>query len=137
MLQLFLIMLSFLVIFGGLLYIITHKLVSVWRDEKVKKRTIAIWCWRATLVVILLFLVAIIFLNQVDLFLIFSSEDPIGLALIIFVFVLFVSIIEIAIIDMLLPDVVRVWKRILIESLALGFLVVTTFAIFALYSFSV
>lgn len=131
--QTILIILSFLVIFGSILYIVMHKLLHVWKDENVKPKKITLWLWRIALVMVLMFIIAIIFLNKNIFTSILLSGKGLASGLLIFTFVLFVSIIEIAIIDLLLPDIVKLWKRIFIETLCLVILVATTAGVFIIY----
>src|SRR3989344_5591505 len=126
--EMLIIIASFLLIFGVILYLVTHKLVRIWQDDHVKKRKISLWVWRITLVIIPLFLLLIIFLNRNPLFMILSTQSSTAASILVFLFVLFISLIEITVIDLLLPDVVSMWKRIVIETLALLVLVITTVA---------
>lgn len=134
MLEMFLIIISFLAIFGVILYLVLNKLIDVWKDEGVRTRKRALWIWRATLIVILLFVIFLIFINQNIFFGILLSGSGYGTALLIFTIVLFISLIEIVIIDMILPDVVRLWKRIIVETISLVVLVITTVVVFSIYT---
>ena len=128
------IILSFLLLFGAILYLVLHKLFALWRDENIKPKKITLWLWRVALVTVLIYIIIVILLNQNKFFFILHSGGGFSQALLIFTFVLFVSILEISILDMLLPDVIKLWKRILIETLSLLILVITTAGVFAIYS---
>jgi hypothetical protein len=106
-----------LVILGGLLFIaaqfIVHRIKT--KKEKEKKN---VWVWRSFLLVFTIYMLAIVFTNRGLITQIFPG--PLGIIPTIILVIFFGSMIEIVVIDVLLPDVVAMWKRITIE--LLGFL---------------
>ena len=124
-------MLAFLIVFGIVLYLITHFFVQKWKEQEIKPRTISLWLWRLTLVIIIVFVSLLFYLNRLFLF---SMVGLYQLMIFMFILVVFVSLIEIAVIDLLLPDVVKLWKRVLIEGISFLMLVGTTLAIFSVYA---
>ena len=57
------VILSFLVIFGCVLYMVSHYLIRKWADDKVKRHKIAIWVWRLAIVLVILFVCLLLFMN--------------------------------------------------------------------------
>ena len=123
--------LSFLLIFGALLYMITHFLVTKFEDVHIRKSDRALWIWRATILLVVIFVSAILFVNSDKIILgIIQNQAPLVISLLIF----FVALIEIAVIDLLLPHLIAMWKRILIETVIFIVLVVVSTAIFGIMS---
>ncbi|MFH1316058.1 MAG: hypothetical protein ABII01_00910 [Candidatus Woesearchaeota archaeon] len=121
---------SFLLIFGSILYMVTHHFVHKWKEDKVKKRTLSLWLWRLTIVCVVVYISIILFLNRNPLLSTLISNFFLISTLLIF----FISLIEIVIIDLLLPDIIPLWKRIIIEVLVFITLVIVTMLIFSAYS---
>ena len=136
-LQTFIIILCFLVIFGVMLYLILHKLVGMWKDDNMKQKKIALWMWRVTLMLVVAYIIFLLLLNKNPLYSLLMASTQVSVAIFIFLFVFFISLVEITVIDLILPDVVKLWKRILIETLSFVALVLTTVAVFIIYPFAV
>ncbi|MFH1054233.1 MAG: hypothetical protein V1740_07480 [Candidatus Woesearchaeota archaeon] len=120
----------FLIIFGSILYMVTHHFVHRWKEKKVKKRTLSLWLWRLTIVLVVVYISSILLLNRNPLLSTLIQNFFLISTLLIF----FISLIEIVVIDLLLPDIIPLWKRILIEVLVFITLVIVTMLIFSAYS---
>ncbi|MBS3142978.1 hypothetical protein J4464_06335 [Candidatus Woesearchaeota archaeon] len=127
----FMIVLLFLVLFGSILYIVSHWLVGKWQEYNIKKRTVALWMWRAALSVAILYIVVVLFLNRN---VIIFAEQGSQFIILVGALIFFVSLIEIVIIDLLLPDVIAMWKRMAIEMLVFFMLICVTAFVFYFYS---
>ena len=127
----FMIVLLFLVLFGSILYIVSHWLVGKWQEYNIKKRTVALWMWRAALSVAILCIVVVLFLNRN---VIIFAEQGSQFIILVGALIFFVSLIEIVIIDLLLPDVIAMWKRMAIEMLVFFMLICVTAFVFYFYS---
>jgi len=125
------IVLLFLVLFGSILYIVSHWLVGKWQEYNIKKRTVALWMWRAALSVAILYIVVVLFLNRN---VIIFAEQGSQFIILVGALIFFVSLIEIVIIDLLLPDVIAMWKRMAIEMLVFFMLICVTAFVFYFYS---
>ncbi len=127
----FMIVLLFLVLFGSILYIVSHWLVGKWQEYNIKKRTVALWMWRAALSIAILYIVVVLFLNRN---VIIFAEQGSQFIILVGALIFFVSLIEIVIIDLLLPDVIAMWKRMAIEMLVFFMLICVTAFVFYFYS---
>ena len=127
----FMIVLLFLVLFGSILYIVSHWLVGKWQEYNIKKRTVALWMWRAALSIAILYIVVVLFLNRN---VIIFAEQGSQFIILVGALIFFVSLIEIVIIDLLLPDVIAMWKRMAIEMLVFFMLICVTASVFYFYS---
>jgi len=125
------IVLLFLVLFGSILYIVSHWLVGKWQEYNIKKRTVALWMWRAALSIAILYIVVVLFLNRN---VIIFAEQGSQFIILVGALIFFVSLIEIVIIDLLLPDVIAMWKRMAIEMLVFFMLICVTAFVFYFYS---
>lgn len=123
-----LIVVLFLLIFGCILYIFTTFLFRLFEEADVERRTKKIWIWRASVFLIIAYISIILWINKG-----FFSIDYLGSStfyLYISMIVFFISLIEMVIIDLLLPDIIKMWKRVSIElgvffllSLITGFII--------------
>ena len=127
----FMIVLLFLVLFGSILYIVSHWLVGKWQEYNIKKRTVALWMWRAAPSIAILYIVVVLFLNRN---VIIFAEQGSQFIILVGALIFFVSLIEIVIIDLLLPDVIAMWKRMAIEMLVFFMLICVTAFVFYFYS---
>jgi hypothetical protein len=106
-----------LIILGGLLFLAAQFIVHRIKTKKEKKKK-NVWVWRSFLLVFTVYMLAIVYTNRGLIAQIFPG--PLGIIPTIILVIFFGSMIEIVIIDVLLPDLVAMWKRITIE--LLGFL---------------
>ena len=126
------IVILFLLIFGCLLYIFTTFLFRLFEDADIETRTKKIWMWRASIFLIIAYISIILWINRNFLGVEFLGTSMFFLYIAMIVF--FISLIEIVVIDLLLPDVIRMWKRIAIELGVFGLLCLVTGFIIKVYS---
>ena len=117
-----------LVILGGFLFLAAQVLVQK-AGKKVKKERKNVWVWRSFLLVFTIYMLATVYTNRGLISEIFPG--PLGIIPTIILIIFFGSMIEIVIIDVLLPDIIEMWKRITIE--LLGFLLI---CIISFYTFN-
>jgi hypothetical protein len=112
---LFGILIALLLLLGGLLFLaaqfILHKIKSEHTQAGMRKKKL--WIWRGFVLVLLIYSIFLLVLNKRALFEFF--EGPLEIFIVMFLVIYFVALIEIVVIDLLLPDVVKMWKRITIE----------------------
>ncbi len=112
---LFGILIALLLLLGGLLFIVAqfilHKVKSEHTQAGMRKKKL--WIWRGFVLVLLAYSLLLLVLNKKALFAFFAG--PLEIFLVIFLIIYFVALVEIVAIDLLLPDVVQMWKRIAIE----------------------
>ena len=126
----FTIILLFILLFGAILYIISHYFFTKWAESKVKQSTAKLWLWRLTMVVVIFFVLFVLFSNRNLVIAIALSNFFFIIALLIF----FIAMIEMVVIDLLLPDIIPIWKRILIECVIFMSLVLVTLIVFKVYA---
>lgn len=109
------ILVALLVLLGGLLYIVAQFIITRLRSEHISlgSRKAKLWIWRGFIIVLLLYSVFLLASNRDFLFAFFAG--PMQIFLIILLTIYFVALIELVVIDLLLPDLVQMWKRIMIE----------------------
>jgi hypothetical protein len=109
------VLVALLVLLGGMLYLaaqfILRKMQSA--DSKFAERKRRLWIWRSFILVLLAYSIFLLFANMEFFNTLFFG--PLKVFFMIFVVIYFVALIELVVIDMLLPDVVSMWKRIAIE----------------------
>jgi hypothetical protein len=107
-----------LVILGGFLFLAAQFVIHKIKSKKKGEQKRDIWVWRSFLLVFTIYMIAIVFTNRGLIAQIFPGA--LGIIPTIILVIFFGSMIEIVVIDLLLPDVIAMWKRITIE--LLGFL---------------
>jgi len=109
------ILVSLLLLLGGLLYIAAQFLINKIKKESfsLRSRKAKLWIWRSFIVVLFLYSLFIIVANKA--FLLSFFYGPFEIFLVIILVIYFVALVELVVIDLLLPDVIAMWKRILIE----------------------
>ncbi|MFC1705014.1 hypothetical protein ACFLZ6_01650 [Nanoarchaeota archaeon] len=112
-------MVLLLVILGGFLFLAAQILIHK-TGKRIKEERRRVWVWRSFLLVLVIYLVAIMYSNRGLISEIFPG--PLSIIPTIILTIFFGAMLEIVIIDMLLPDVVDMWKRITME--LLGFLLI-------------
>ena len=128
----YMIVILFLIAFGGILYIISTYLLKKFTDMGLRKNTINLWLWRTTIAMVIIFVFSILWINRIVLSVV--TTGPLNFPITVSIITFFMALLEIAIIDMLLPNVIKLWKRILIESILFVVLVAVTLMIFGVYS---
>ena len=127
----YVIIVLFLIAFGGILYLISTFLLKKFKDMGLKKHTISLWIWRTSITVVIIYVFTVLWINRLPLSIVTSG--PLSFLSITSILTFFVALLEIAIIDILLPNVIKLWKRILIETILFVVLVAVTIAIFGIY----
>ena len=109
------ILVALLLLLGGLLYIVAQFIVQKLRSEHISlgSRKAKLWIWRGFIIVLLLYSIFLLIANKDFLFAFFAG--PLEIFMIIMLVIYFVALIELVVIDILLPDVISMWKRIIIE----------------------
>ena len=123
------ILVALLVLLGALLYLAAQFIIKRIESEKIKligprKK---LWVWRAFFFMLLLYSLFLLFINK-NFFSVYFG-GPMRTIFQMFLVVYFVALVELVIIDLLLPDLVQMWKRISIEVVA--FVLLCTLAIFS------
>lgn len=112
---LFGILVALLLLLGALLYLaaqfVLHKVKSKHTQSGMRKKKL--WIWRSFIIVLLAYSLFILIINKKALFDFFTG--PLEVFLVMFLIIYFAALVEIVVIDLLLPDVVQMWKRITIE----------------------
>lgn len=126
------IVLLFLLIFGCVLYIFTTFLFRLFEEADIEKRTKKIWIWRASIFLIIAYISIILWINKDFLSISYLGSSTFFLYVSLTVF--FISLVEMVVIDMLLPDTIKMWKRIVIEMGVFALLCLTTLFIIKVYS---
>jgi len=122
----------FLLIFGCVLYIFTTFLFRLFEEADIEKRTKKIWTWRASICLIIAYISIILWINKDFLSIVFLGSSIFYLYISLIVF--FISLIEIVVIDLLLPDMIKMWKRVTIEIGVFFLLCLITGFIIKIYS---
>lgn len=122
----------FLLIFGCLLYIFTTFLFRLFEEADIERRTKKIWIWRASIFLVIAYISLILWINKDFLSINYLGSSMFFLYIALLVF--FISLIEIVIIDLLLPDVIKMWKRVAIEMIVFVLLCLITLFIIKVYS---
>lgn len=109
------ILIALLLLLGGLLYIAAQFIIKKLKSENISlgSRKAKLWIWRSFIIVLLLYSLFLLVANKEFLFSFFYG--PFEIFLVIVLVIYFVALVELVVIDMLLPDVVQMWKRVLIE----------------------
>jgi len=109
------ILIALLLLLGGLLFIVAQFLVKKFQSQRIsfRSRKAKLWIWRSFIVVLLLYSLFLLVANKQFLFAFFAG--PLEIFFVILLTIYFVALIEVVVIDLLLPDLVAMWKRILIE----------------------
>ena len=114
-----------LIILGSLLFLAAQFLLhKVKKGGQAQKR---LWVWRSFLLVLVVYVVALVPTHRGLLQELFPG--PLSIIPTVILIIFLGSMIEISVIDLLLPDVVKMWKRISIE--ILGFLVLCAVSFYA------
>ena len=126
------IVIALLLILGGLLFLAAQFFVQRMKTHKLNKNKTKLWIWRS-FIVILAFYSYILFLSNKDfLFAVFGGPfEAFKVFLMMFLVIYFIGLLEIIIIDLILPDIIPMWKRIMIEVLV--FILLCTFTLMALH----
>ena len=113
------ILIALLLLLGGLLYIVAQFIVQKLKAEHIplKSRKAKLWIWRGFIIVLLLYSLFLLVANKDFLFAFFAG--PLEIFMIIMLVIYFVALVELVVIDLLLPDVISMWKRIIIEIVVL------------------
>lgn len=115
---------ALLLLLGSLLYIVAQFLIRKMAQHRLKERTLRLWIWRGFIIVLLIYSLFLLMVNKQFLLSLFFG--PLEIFLTIFMVIYFVALIELVIIDLLLPDIVLMWKRILVELIVFLLLCVLT-----------
>jgi hypothetical protein len=109
------ILVALLLLLGGLLYIAAQFIIKKLHSEHISlgSRKAKLWIWRSFIIVLLIYSLFILISNKEFLLAFFAG--PMEILLIIVLVIYFVALVEIVVIDLLLPDLVQMWKRIAIE----------------------
>ncbi len=109
------ILVALLLLLGGLMYIVAQFIINKMKSENIPfgRKKGKLWVWRGFILVLLAYSLFLLIANKEFLFAFFAG--PFEIFLVILLVIYFVALIEIVVIDLLLPDVVQMWKRILIE----------------------
>jgi hypothetical protein len=124
------ILLLVLIVVGGTLFLTTHiavkKFINI--DNRVPERKHHVWVWRIFLLGLVSYSVFLLYANKAVINAYFPGPmlAVLGIALLIY----FAAFVEIIIIDFFLPDVVKVWERILIEVLVFAVICAATYFLF-------
>lgn len=134
------ILVALLLLLGGLLYIAAQFVINRVKSERfsLRSRKAKLWIWRSFIIVLLLYSLFLIMANKK--FLLAFFYGPFEIFLVIILVIYFVALVELVVIDLLLPDVVAMWKRVLIEVIVfilLCTLTVVTFNISTMFISSV
>ncbi len=114
-----------LLILGSLLFLAAQFLVhKVKKGGQAQKR---LWVWRSFLLILVVYVVALVPTHRGLINEIFPG--PLSIIPTVILIIFLGSMIEISIIDMLLPDVIKMWKRITIE--ILGFVLLCSVSFYA------
>jgi hypothetical protein len=109
------ILFALLVMLGGLLYIAAQFVLRKMEasSTRFQSRTRKLWIWRTFILVLLAYSLFLLLTNKgfFDAYFI----GPLKIFFLISVVIYFVALVELVVIDLLLPDVVDMWKRIVIE----------------------
>src|SRR3989344_1056578 len=114
MVNVLVIVILFALIFGAILYMLTHVLLKKMGKEKKGHQTKHIWVWRVVIFLTLIYIFIVLWLNRNVL------EEALyygqlSFLLMAFLIIFFVTLVEVAIIYLLIPDVLKLWKRIAVE----------------------
>ncbi len=112
------IVVSLLLILGGLLFLAAQFFVQKMKSNEISKSKTKLWVWRSFIVILVIYSYILFLSNRNLLFLMFGGPfEALRIFLIIFLVVYFIGLLEMIVIDLLLPNVIAMWKRILIEVL--------------------
>ena len=124
------IVVGLLLLLGGLLFISAQFVIR--RMGKQNKtaggRKVRLWVWRGFIFVLLVYSALLIAVNKDILYSL--APGPFSVILTIFLVVYFVALVELVVIDLLLPDIIAMWKRITIEVLV--FILLCSLTVFIL-----
>lgn len=126
------IVILFSVIFGAILYILTHFLLKKFGKDVRGTRTKHIWVWRSVIFLIIIYMIIVLFLNRNALDI--ALVGPFNFIVMAFLLVFFFTLLEVAVIDLLLPDVLHLWKRIALEIVIFFLLGGSSITMFIMYS---
>lgn len=126
------VVLLFSAIFGAVLYILTHFLLKKFGRDVRGTRTKQIWVWRVVVFLVIIYMVVVLFLNRNALDM--ALVGPFNFLIMAFLLVFFFTLLEIAVIDLLLPDVLQLWKRIALEVVIFFLLGGSSITMFVVYS---
>jgi len=112
------IVVALLLILGGLLFLAAQFFVQKMRSHEISESKTKLWVWRSFIVVLVIYSYILFLTNRNLLFSMFEGPfEALRIFLIIFLVIYFIGLVEMIVIDLLLPHVIPMWKRILIEVL--------------------
>jgi hypothetical protein len=112
------IVVALLLILGGLLFLVAQFFVQKMKSREISESKTKLWVWRSFIMVLVIYSYVLFLTNKNLLFSMFQGPfEALKIFLVIFLVIYFIGLVEMIVIDLLLPDVIAMWKRILIEVL--------------------